>query len=572
MALFTAFGILPLCALGGYQYVRTERAVEALIGAQTAQLAERAAVQLRDRWSRHRSDLLLVAENAETARIYAALADSLQLARAIELADPYFRDVWQQIGTGYDAIELRDVSGRRVYRLGEPEWEPVGSGGGARLESREAVRNPADGAIVGQVVASPRLAVLLPLDALAARFGEAGYSMVVERATGRVLHHPRHGGLNQRLQALLDADSMRVGPVLAGPGRGRFSFGRSDSARVASWVSLDDPDWAVVVSASVSEFGSAFSRLRREALVLVLLATVLMWAAFTLASRRATRSLEALTRAADQVGRGNFAPALPPPGRDEVGRLAQAFQAMTAKVAEMVAQLERSRQLAAIGEFAAELSHEIRNPLTALKLNLQRIERSVRGERDPASAAGPLAISLREIDRLDRVVSGILNLGRPRAGTRLGVQLRAVAEQALAVIREQARAQQVEITTEFQASDDIAVDPEELRAALINLLVNALEAMPAGGTLRVWTESAGTGGESVALYVEDSGGGIPAVQRDHLFRPFHTTKPRGTGLGLAAALRTVEAHGGTLLLVEPRHGTGAAFRIQLPVRGVEVTV
>lgn len=567
LALFTAFGILPLCALGGYQYVRTQRAVEALVGTQTAQLAERATTRITDRWSRLRSDLLLVAGNTETERIYAARGDSLQLARALGLAAPFFRDLWQQIGAGYEAIELRDARGRRLFHLGEPERDPAGSVAIA-LNTREFVREPASGAIVGVVVASPRLDALLPADVLAARFGEAGYSIIVDRATGLVLYHPRHAGLNQRLQTLLRADSLAARRVLSQSGRGRFTSGRGDSTRVASWVSLDEPPWSVIVSASVPEFGTAFARLRREALAVVLLVAVLMWAAFTLASRRATRSLQALTRAADQVGRGNFAPVLPPAGRDEVGRLAQAFQAMTGKVAEMVTQLERSRQLAAIGEFAAELSHEIRNPLTALKLNLQRIERSVRGERDPAGAAAPLAISLREIDRLDRVVSGILHLGRPHTGPRSVVPLRAVAEQALAVTSEQAAAQHVEIATEFPVPDDVAVDAEELRAAILNLLVNALEAMAGGGRLRLWTEAAGA---EVALVIEDSGPGIPAAERARLFHPFHTTKPHGTGLGLAAALRTVEAHGGHLTLVAPRHGAGAAFCLQLPLASVEVT-
>jgi signal transduction histidine kinase len=242
---------------------------------------------------------------------------------------------------------------------------------------------------------------------------------------------------------------------------------------------------------------------------------------------------------------------------------------MAAKVSDMVAQLERSRQLAAIGEFSAELSHEIRNPLTALKLNLQRIERSVRG--GPAAAAAPLAISLREIERLDRVVSGILHLGRPHSGARTVVRLRDMAEQALAVVREQASAQQVEIRTGFAARDDVAVAADGLRAAILNLLVNALEAMPAGGILRLWTERVPPDTEAVALLVEDSGPGVPVPQRDLLFRPFHSTKPQGTGLGLAAALRTAEAHGGSLTLAEPRHGAGAAFRLQLPLAAVEVS-
>ncbi len=571
LVLFAIFGILPLSALGSYEYVRTQRAVESLIAAQTAQLAERAAAQLADRWARLRSDLLLLAENAETRRIYDTPGDPVLLANALELAEPFFRDLWQQIGPAYDAIELRDAADRQLYRFGDADRNAaLPATTRVALEAHELVRDPASGRVIGRVVATPRLVVILPLDALQTRFGESGYSMVVERTTGRVLYHPRHGGLNQRLQALLAGDSLRAGELLARPGTGRFTFGHGDSMRVASWVSLEQPAWALVASGSVSEFGGSFARLRRDALLLVLLFTLLALTAFTLAIRRATRSLEALTRAADQVGRGNFVPELPPAGSDELGRLALAFQVMTAKVSDMLAQLERSRQLAAIGEFAAEISHEIRNPLTAVKLNLQRIDRALRGEPDPRRAAAPLAISLREIDRLERVVRGVLQLGRPQSGPRAAVRLRDVVEESLGVVRQQADEQQVEITTSFDTPDDIEAEVEPLRAALLNLLVNALEAMPAGGRLRLWTEPVAAERDAVALLVEDNGAGIPPAQREQLFRPFHTTKPQGTGLGLAAALRTIEAHDGKLSAIEPRYGAGAAFRLELPLRPVEV--
>ena len=133
---------------------------------------------------------------------------------------------------------------------------------------------------------------------------------------------------------------------------------------------------------------------------------VLLW--------RSTRSLGMLTVAADAVGRGNLEPELPRAGGDEVGRLASAFHIMTRRVRETMADIERSRQMAAVGQFASQIAHEIRNPLTSIKLNLQKLERAARAGRMPGESERPLEITLREIDRLDRVVHGVLQLGRAR--------------------------------------------------------------------------------------------------------------------------------------------------------------
>jgi signal transduction histidine kinase len=121
--------------------------------------------------------------------------------------------------------------------------------------------------------------------------------------------------------------------------------------------------------------------------------------------RRTTRSLEDLTTATAVVGEGNFTPEFPRAGTDEVGRLTTSFGTMVNKVRETVAEIQASRQMAVLGEFAAHLSHEVRNPLTSIKLNLQKPERDQREGRLPDSAAVPLGIALRESARLDDVAS-----------------------------------------------------------------------------------------------------------------------------------------------------------------------
>ena len=153
---------------------------------------------------------------------------------------------------------------------------------------------------------------------------------------------------------------------------------------------------------NVDEFSDAFGRIRSGNLGIVLLTTALVATLFVALLWRATRSLSVLTEAADEVGRGNLSPHLPSARADEVGDCGGFCTDADPRSWDSLDQLERSRQLAAVGEFAAQVSHEIRNPLTAIKLNLQTLDRATRDGGVRPDLAGPVSISLREIQRLTR--------------------------------------------------------------------------------------------------------------------------------------------------------------------------
>jgi two-component system, NtrC family, sensor histidine kinase HydH len=246
---------------------------------------------------------------------------------------------------------------------------------------------------------------------------------------------------------------------------------------------------------------------------------------------------------------------------------------MVAKVRQAVREIETSRHMAAVGSFAARLSHEIRNPLTSLKLNLQSLERDGAAGRLPDSSARPIGICLREIERLDRVVTGALRLGRERPLALADCQLHQIVRDALEVVRPQLEQQGVAIATTLgAASDRVRGDPGSLKAVFLNLFLNAAEAMPDGGTLSVASEvvKADPGFASCRVRVTDSGAGVPPEARDRIFEPFFSTKPRGTGFGLPVALRTVEEHGGQLRLADDGGGGGgASFLVDLPLTPAE---
>jgi signal transduction histidine kinase len=577
LALFLLFAVVPLLALGGIEYVRSLRALEALIGAQNARVAERIAQSITDRFALLQSDLLLLAENAETQRWLVRRAAGGDDSAAAAEASQFLRDVWNRIGPGYASLVYHDPSGREIYRLGgvpETDTPPARSGTGQPPNAQESatvqtadpieqlVRDLQSGASLGRVSLTPTLTGILPVDALASGFGETGYGMVLDRTNGRVLSHPSRAMQGSAIAPLVAVGTWKVSPTTLERTSGTFRYYAGDTLRLASFKSLQSPAWTVVVSGVVNEFAGPFTAVRRWTLLLFLLVAFVATAAFSQFLRRTTRSLEELTTATAVVGRGDFTPTLPPAGRDEVGRLTASFETMVQKIREMVSQIESSRQMAVLGEFAATLSHEVRNPLTSIKLNLQKLERADR-TRDLSHRAGrPLEIALREVARLDTVVRGVLDLARIRPAQAMTCSLHALADETLEVVGGQGEGVLLERSF-VSDNDSVDVDPSLVKGALLNLVLNALDAMPQGGTLRVGTVRSNG---RIRLSVSDSGKGMSPAVRAEIFRPFFSTKSSGTGLGLPLARRAIEESGGTLVLTPEGTGSGSEFVIEFPLR------
>jgi signal transduction histidine kinase len=229
--------------------------------------------------------------------------------------------------------------------------------------------------------------------------------------------------------------------------------------------------------------------------------------------------------------------------------------------------------MAAVGAFASQISHEIRNPLTSLQLNLQGLQRDVERGRIPRDLSRPVELCLKEVHRLDGVVSGVLSLARPHRTHAARCAVHPVIEDALEVLRPQLSAAGITVHTSLSAGQDMVLgDAEDLKSVLLNLCLNSAEAMPHGGNLRIATDSRTIPGRgpSIRVRVEDDGVGIPADVREEIFNPFFTTKKGGTGIGLSVAARIIEEHHGDLSLADStKSGHGSAFVIALPVASKE---
>jgi signal transduction histidine kinase len=233
--------------------------------------------------------------------------------------------------------------------------------------------------------------------------------------------------------------------------------------------------------------------------------------------------------------------------------------------------LQERDRLAALGQMAAGLAHEVKNPLGAIKGAAQLLGEPGDGhELDPTTQEF-IGIILEEVDRLDRVVSSVLDYGRPSKGNPGLVDVNAAVRRTLQVLSSsRAQAARLVLTTD-EGLPPARVDEEQLRQVLMNLVNNAEEAMGAmdpaqgGGEVRVSTRqrAAGTGQAYVEIAVQDDGPGIPHDVLKHLFVPFFTTKPKGTGLGLAISQRMVQAMGGHIEVTSPP-GEGSTFTILLP--------
>ncbi len=221
--------------------------------------------------------------------------------------------------------------------------------------------------------------------------------------------------------------------------------------------------------------------------------------------------------------------------------------------------LRQQEALAQLGKMAAVVAHEVRNPLAGIRGAVQVI-----GRRLPADSPEGAVIDeiVSRIDTLNDIVQDLLLFARPRPVELAPITVRQLVDDSLALLMEDPRFSGIAIET---AVDDTTVlaDREQLKLVMINLVLNAMQAMPKQGTVRIAARSAGKVHE---LMVIDQGPGIPADVREHLFEPFFTTKNRGTGLGLATARRIVESHGGTIRLDCPPEG-GTTAVVTLPHGG-----
>ena len=555
IALFAALAVVPLLLVGLLDYIRSIHALEDVIASNTAVIAEQAAAELQDRFSGPAANLALLAENTAAVAILDSATRAKRAPDSTSFA--YLRRLREVTRKQFAWIVYRDVASNPVASFDDD----AGAGGyGDNLYVASLPVRDARGGVIGRVDAAIRMDSIYPRTALDVRFGRGGRTSVIDRAREVLIFTGAGTTPVPSVREFSTVDS-------AGAMR-RLSYKKGDTSYIASIVAAPQTPFAILSLGDVAEFSGPFGRIRNANLLIVVLITAMVACLFLLALWRATRALSELTVAADEVGRGNFAPQLPTQGRTEVGKLASAFAIMVARLRDTLAEVERSRKLAVIGEFASQISHEIRNPLTSIKLNLQELERAASTGGIRADLTQPVEISLREVNRLDRVVRGVLQLGRGRVSESTSFSLHDAAAAAAESMRLGLERDGIALSIERRGNGALVRGDRALvESAFLNILRNASEAMPAGGAIRVVSDDAVVDGRPVnRLRIEDRGPGVALADRERIFSPFFSTKADGSGLGLALAHRTIEEHQGRLWVEDAEGGgPGAAFVVELPV-------
>ena len=283
-----------------------------------------------------------------------------------------------------------------------------------------------------------------------------------------------------------------------------------------------------------------------------------------LLAARITGRLARVAAAAGPIAGGDLTGRVEVEGTDEVADLARAFNQMVEGLAESRRRLVETERLAAVGQLAASVAHEVRNPLSGARLTVEMLQRKAAGDgRSAGGDAEALGVVRAELDRLDFVVDELLTFARPAPLARERADLALLAREGVALLARQAAHAHVRVEVDApEAGLEAEVDPRRFKQVVVNLALNGIQSMPRGGTLSL--RLAREAGRAV-LSVADTGTGLSEDARAHVFDAFYPTKAGGAGLGLAITKRLVEEHGGTIDFETGARGT--TFRVALPEGG-----
>lgn len=318
----------------------------------------------------------------------------------------------------------------------------------------------------------------------------------------------------------------------------------------------NQPDTAVVLISDMKPVDDASRSVARAILLSALVSLVLLLLASQLVVTRLTAPLDRLV--AFVRGLAPLDRRRAPVGDNEVGELSEAFNGMLDRLATSQAAVLRSEKLSLAGHFAARIAHDIRNPLSAIRMQAQMLRRSHAADRDASESASAI---LRDATQVESVVRDLMELANPGELRCEPADVNDVIRDALQQVSAQFAYRKIDVQLALATTLPLVpLDANRFKQALLNVLVNGSEAMHTGGRLEVSSGLDADG--TVWIRVCDDGVGVPPDVLDRVFDPFVTTKPDGVGLGLVNVKAVVEGHGGRIAL-EPRQPRGTCATIRL---------
>ncbi len=338
------------------------------------------------------------------------------------------------------------------------------------------------------------------------------------------------------------------------------------------------------VDISLSDVYKSINQFQKERLFDALIGFLMIGGGFMLViGLLIDRPIKKMIRTIRKIEGGDLSARMEEDKNDELGLMAKSFNSMLESLdsakqeIEMChsEQMQRAAKLASLGEIISGIAHEIKNPLTGISCAVQ-VFQSELNENDSRKAI--TTEILNHIKRLDRTVKDLLNYAKPKPPNFLPLNINEVLNKAVFFVYPEAKKQNVSIDTSVEGDiPDVMMDPDQMQQVFLNLMINAVQAMPDGGTLKITTLKSDInkeedckiieslpGENAVIVRLEDTGKGIEGEYLDSIFDPFFTKKSKGTGLGLAISRRIVHEHGGEIV-VKSEVGKGSTFLIYLPV-------
>jgi signal transduction histidine kinase/cell division protein FtsL len=286
-------------------------------------------------------------------------------------------------------------------------------------------------------------------------------------------------------------------------------------------------------------------------------------------ARMITRPIHRLVDGTVRIAKGDFSRVIPMSSKDEIGELGRSFNEMTSQLLQARQRMEaanrklvQAEKLASIGRLAATIAHEIRNPLTSVKLNVQKLA----GDESLGPAVQEhLGLSLEGIDQIERFIKGLLQYTRVADLALDRFPVEQIVDEALKMLQAALAHKGIRVERNYARDlPPVLVDGDKMRQVFLNVLRNAQEALGDGGRVSISVDAVeDEGRKKVRVRISDDGPGVSEGDRETIFEPFFTTRPAGFGLGLANARKIVEQHNGSIR-VDPDGGPGACFDIQIP--------
>jgi len=367
--------------------------------------------------------------------------------------------------------------------------------------------------------------------------------------------------------------------VATGHHNHKIYVNRDGVEMIAAYAPISQEQWGTVIQQPTSEAFAPAQKMKLQIFLLMLVSVVLAALIAAMYTRQIVEPVNSLVSGIERMATGDLRHRIRPLGHDEVSRLAKNINTMASRLLEFQRQLKRGERLETLNKLASVLSHEIRNPLNSMVINMQLMRREFhRTEIDSRKLEQYHQILNSEIGRVESLVSNFLLIAKPPKLEKTPQRLSRLLDDLIKAELPNALTKGIRVERDYRLPGLVVeIDAQKLYQVFLNIFLNAVQAMPGGGRLRIGidkTESPGSdedtptfeesgGATYAAIFFQDTGKGISGSELNKIFDFYYTTKEQGTGIGLSLAQQIVEEHGGRIQVKsEVDHGT--EFMVLLP--------